>query len=123
MFLKCLFKYFIILTVVTIYFIPENSNANIYQLVCKNKKNTTVWVYSNKRKQVVLSKINNNNTKINFSMERQTPNSFLSKGALSGYQTDITYDKNTGELAMLQKSLRGSNQFYKCNAPKIIKKE
>ena len=74
-------------------FFPENSNANIYELSCKNKKNTTVWVYSNKRKQVILTKVNNNKTKVNFKMDRKTPSSFTSKGSFAGYETNVTYDK------------------------------
>lgn len=106
-----------------LYFIPQNSKANIYQLTCKNKKNTTVWVFSNKRGQVILRNINSSKTKVNFSMDRKTPSSFSSNGIISGFQTRVTYNQKTSELAMLQKSLRGSNQFYKCGEPKLIKEE
>ena len=120
-----LFKFFLKFTIVLIViaFIPKNSNANIYQLSCKNKKNTTVWVYSNKRKQIILTKINNSKTKVNFKMDKQTPSSFTSNGSIGGLQTNVTYSQNSNELAMLQKSLRGSNQFYKCSKPKLIKEE
>ena len=120
-----LFKFFLKFTIVLIViaFIPKNSNANIYQLSCKNKKNTTVWVYSKKRKQIILTKINNSKTKVNFKMGKQTPSSFSSVGSIGGLQTNLTYSQNSNELALLQKSLRGSNQFYKCSKPKLIKEE
>jgi len=121
MLFKFFLKFTIFLTVIT--YIPKNSNANIYELSCKNKKNTTVWVYSNKRKQIILTKINNSKTKVNFKMDRQTPSSFNSNGSIGGLQTNVNYNKNSNELAMLQKSLRGSNQFYKCSKPKLVKKE
>ena len=122
MFSKFFLNIFFI-TFVTIYFIPQNTNANIYQLTCKNKKNTTVWVYSNKREQVILTSINNSSTKVNFKMNRSTPSSFVSKGSIAGLETNVTYTQKNSELAMLQKSLRGSNQFYKCQEPKLIKEE
>lgn len=56
-------------------------------------------------------------------MDRQTPSSFSSKGSIGGFQTNVTLSKNSKELAMLQKSLRGSNQFYKCSEPKLLKEE
>ncbi len=56
-------------------------------------------------------------------MDRKTPSSFSSNGVISGFQTRVTYNQKTSELAMLQKSLRGSNQFYKCGEPKLIKEE
>ena len=49
----------------------------------------------------------------------ETPTSFSSKGVISKYKTNVTYNQKTSELAMLQKSLRGSNQFYKCQRAKI----
>ncbi|MDC0944523.1 hypothetical protein OAR82_01575 [Candidatus Pelagibacter sp.] len=118
-------KFFLnlIIFAIIIAFIPKNSNANIYELSCKNNKNTTTWVYSNKRQQVILTKINNSKTKVNFKMDRQTPSSFSSKGSIGGFQTNVTFSKNSKELAMLQKSLRGSNQFYKCSEPKLLKEE
>jgi len=119
--LNFLFKLIILVSI--IYIFPESSNANIYELSCKNKKNTTTWVYSNKRKQVILTKVNNAKTKVNFKMDRKTPSSFTSKGSFAGYETNVTYTKRTSELAMLQKSLRGSNQFYKCAEPKLLKEE
>ena len=74
---KFFLKFVIVLLIIT--FIPKNSNASIYELSCKNNKNTTTWVYSNKRKQVILTNVNNSKTKKNFQMERQTPSSFSSK--------------------------------------------
>ena len=121
MFSRFFLSLFILTTI--IYFIPENTNANIYQLNCKSKKNSTTWVYSIKRKQVILTNINNSKTKVNFTMTKWTPTSFSSKGVVSKYKTNVTYNQNTNELAMLQKSLRGSNQFYKCQAPSLIKEE
>ena len=56
-------------------------------------------------------------------MDKQTPSSFTSSGSIAGFQTNVTYSQNSNELAMLQKSLRGSNQFYKCSKPKLIKEE
>ena len=90
---------------------------------CKSKKNNTVWVFSKKRKQVILTSINNTKTKINFRMDRQTDSAFLAKGVLSDLNTSVNFDEKTRDLAMLQTSLRGSNQFYKCSTPKLIKEE
>ena len=56
-------------------------------------------------------------------MDRQTPGSFSSKGSFNGYDTNVTYTKKTNELAILQRALRGSNQFYKCTEPKLLKEE
>ena len=119
--LNFLFKFFILIFIISNF--TQTANANIYELTCKNKKNTTTWVFSNKRKQVVLSKVNSAKTKVNFKMDRQTPGSFSSKGSFAGYETNVTYTKKTNELAILQKALRGSNQFYKCSEPKLIKEE
>ena len=121
MFSKFLFTFFTFLIIVI--FIPNNSNANIYQLICKNNKNTTVWVYSFKRKAVILTKINQGKTKVNFTIERNTNTSFVSKGALSKLKTNVTYDQNSNQLSVLQTSLRGSDQFYQCLKPQLIKKE
>ena len=121
MFSKFLLVFFFFFFIVI--FIPNNSNANIYQLKCKNNRNTTVWVYSFKRKAVVLSEINQGKTKVNFTIERNTNTSFVSKGTLSKLKTNVTYSQNSNELSVLQTSLRGSNQFYKCTKPKLIKEE
>ena len=56
-------------------------------------------------------------------MNRSIPSSFVSKGSIAGLETNVTYTHKNNELAMLQKSLRGSNQFYKCQEPKLIKEE
>ena len=121
MLLRYFLKVFIAFSI--IYFIPQNSNANIYELKCANKKNATHWVYSFKRNQVVLSRINTSSTKIGFTMERKTPTSFVAKGTLSKYKTDVIYDVSSGDLSIMQSSLRGTNQFYKCDPPKLVKKE
>ena len=121
MLLKFFLKFTFILIVIAL--IPKNSNANIYELNCKNKKNRTIWVYSNKRNQIILTKINNSKTKVNFRMDKQTPSAFTSSGSIAGLETNVTYSQDSNELAMLQKSLRGSNQFYKCSKPKLIKEE
>jgi len=118
-------KFFLnlIIILVFVYLIPTNSNANIYQLTCKNNKNSTTWVYSLKRKALILTKINNNKTKVNFSINRGTPTSFVSKGVISNLNTNVTYDQKSAQLSMLQTSLRGSNQFYQCAEPQLIKEE
>ena len=121
MFSKFLFT-FLILFISSI-FVTNNSNANIYQLTCKNKKNTTTWVYSFKRKAVILSKLNNNKTKVSFKIERNTNTSFVSKGALSNLKTNVTYDQKSNQLSITQASLRGKNQFYECTKPTLIKEE
>ena len=121
MFSKFLFTFFTFLIIII--FITNNSNANIYQLTCKNKKNTTVWVYSFKRKAVILTKINQGETKVKFTIERNTNTSFESKGKLSKLKTNVDYDQNSNELSVLQTSLRGSNQFYQCSKPILIKEE
>ena len=108
MFSKLLLNFFILLIITFI--VPNNSKANIYQLTCKNKKNTTTWVYSFKRKAVILTKINQNKTKINFAIERNTNTSFVSKGAISNLKTSVTYDQKSNQLNMLQTSLRGSKK-------------
>ena len=72
---------------------------------------------------MILTSINNSSTNVNFKMKRSTPSSFVSKGSIAGLETDVTYTQKNNELAMLQKSLRGSNQFYKCQEPKLNKEE
>ena len=106
-----------------IYFFPDYSNANIFQTSCKSKKNNTVWVYSKKRNQLILTKINNSKTKVNFRIERKTESAFMAKGEIDEMITTVNFDETKGDLAMLQTALRGSNQFYKCSAPKVIKAE
>lgn len=56
-------------------------------------------------------------------MERKTPTSFVAKGTLSKYKTDVIYDVSSGDLSIMQSSLRGTNQFYKCDPPKLVKEE
>tara|TARA_B000000475_G_scaffold69278_1_gene55611 strand:- start:561 stop:731 length:171 start_codon:yes stop_codon:yes gene_type:complete len=56
-------------------------------------------------------------------MEKKTNTSFTSKGKLSKIKTNVTYDQNSNKLSVLQTSLRGSNQFYQCSKPKLIKEE
>ncbi|WP_440909297.1 hypothetical protein [Candidatus Pelagibacter sp.] len=106
-----------------VYFFPNNTNANIFQTSCKSKKNSTVWVYSKKRNQMILTKINNSKTKVSFSIDRKTETAFMAKGEIDDLVTTINFDEKKGDLAMLQTALRGSNQFYKCSAPKVIKAE
>ena len=106
-----------------IYFFPNYSNANIFQTSCKSKKNTTVWIYSKKRNQLILTKVNNSKTKVNFRIERKTESAFMAKGEIDEMITTVNFDETKGDLAMLQTALRGSNQFYKCSAPKVIKAE
>ena len=121
MFSKFLFT-FLILFISSI-FVTNNSNANIYQLTCKNKKNTTTWVYSFKRKAVILSKINNNKTKVTFKIKRNTNTSFESTGVMKNLKTNVTYNPKNNEISITQASLRGSNQFYQCSKPTLIKEE
>ena len=121
MFSKFLFTFLILF--ISSVFVASNSNANIYQLTCKNKKNTTTWVYSFKRKAVILSNLNNNKTKVSFKIERNTNTSFVSKGALRNLKTNVVYDGKTNQLSITQASLRGSNQFYKCSKPTLVKEE
>ena len=106
-----------------IYFFPNYSNANIFQTSCKSKKNTTLWVYSKKRNQLILTKINSTKIKVNFRIERKTDTAFMAKGEIDDLITTVNFDEKKGDLAMLQTALRGSNQFYKCSAPKVIKAE
>ena len=106
-----------------IYLFPNYSNANIFQTSCKSKKNTTVWVYSKKRNQLILTKVNNSKTKVNFRIERKTESAFMAKGEIDDMITTVNFDETKGDLAMLQTALRGSNQFYKCSTPKVIKAE
>ena len=47
----------------------------------------------------------------------------MAKGEIDDLITTINFDEKKGDLAMLQTALRGSNQFYKCSAPKVIKAE
>ena len=121
MFSKFLFT-FLILFISSI-FVTNNSNANIYQLTCKNKKNTTTWVHSFKRKAVILSKLNNNKTKVSFTIKRNTNDAFMATGVLSNLKTGVTYDEQSKVLSVTQPSLRGSNQFYDCSKPKLLKEE
>ena len=55
--------------------------------------------------------------------KKKTNTSFTSKGKLSKIKTNVTYDQNSNKLSVLQTSLRGSNQFYQCSKPKLIKEE
>ena len=121
MFFRFFFKLIILFSI--IYIFPENSKANIYQLSCKNKKNSTVWIYSFKRKQVILRQVNDQKTKVNFEINRSTPSSFVSKGVISKFDTNVTYDKKNWTVIYVTKIISGSNQFYKCKEPKLIKEE
>ncbi len=56
-------------------------------------------------------------------IERNINASFESKGKLSKLKTNVTYDQNSNQLSVLQTSLRGSNQFYQCSKPVLIKEE
>ena len=94
-----------------------------FKCLVKVRKITLFGFFPKKRKQVILTSINNTKTKINFRMERQTDSAFLAKGVLSDLNTSVNFDEKTRDLAMLQTSLRGSNQFYKCSTPKLIKEE
>ena len=72
---------------------------------------------------MILTKINQGETKINFTIERSTNTSFMSIGALSKLETNVNYDQSSNQLSVLQTSLRGSNQYYQCIKPKLIKEE
>ena len=72
---------------------------------------------------MVLTKINQGETKVNFTIEKNTNTSFVSKGTLSKLKTNVTYDQNSNQLSVLQTSLRGSSQFYQCSKPKLMKEE
>jgi hypothetical protein len=72
---------------------------------------------------VILTKINQEKTKVKFTIKRNSNTSFVSKGKLSRYETSVTYNQNSNELSMVQTSLRGSNQFYQCSKPVLIKEE
>ena len=56
-------------------------------------------------------------------MERQTDTALMAKGEIDDMITTINFDEKKRDLAVLQTALRGSNQFYKCSAPKVIKEE
>ena len=45
------------------------------------------------------------------------------KGEIDDMITTVNFDETKGDLSMLQTALRGSNQFYKCSAPKVVKAE
>ena len=47
----------------------------------------------------------------------------MAKGEIDDMITTVNFDETKGDLAMLQTALRGSNQFYKCSTPKVIKAE
>ena len=72
---------------------------------------------------MILTKINQGETKVNFTIERNTNTSFMSIGALSKLETNVNYDQSSNQLSLLQTSLRGSNQYYQCLKPKLIKEE
>ena len=80
-------------------------------------------VFSNKRKQVIITNTNNKKVKIKFKMLNSTPSAFKSSGNLGGLKTNITYNGQTNELSLTQSSLRGSNYFLKCKKPVLLKKE
>ena len=119
------FKLIILTTIILVIFIlaPEKLIANIYELSCKNSKNTATVVYSYKRNNVILTSSNNNKIKIKFLMSSKTANSFKSDGVIGNLKTSLTYNPNINELSMRQSSLRGKNIFLKCNEAKLLKEE
>ena len=101
----------------------NTSYANIYGMECSNKKTAMSFVYSLKRKAIILREENGAPTKVKFEIKRTTPTFFDSKGVYEDLKTTISYDMTKKEVTLLQSSLQGKNIFMQCSEPAILKKE
>ncbi len=101
----------------------NKSFANIYGIDCSNKKGTTKWVYSLKRKAIVLYEQDSKKTKIKFQIKKETPSFLEAKGTLNEFKTTVTFDMGKKEITVLQSAIKGKNYFMQCNGPTLIKKE
>jgi len=81
------------------------------------------WVYSLKRKAIVLFKQDGKDVKVKFEIKDQTPEFFKAKGVMNEHQTDISYSLTDNELTITQAALFGQNYFLKCSDAKLEKKE
>ncbi|MDC1538957.1 hypothetical protein N8444_04420 [Pelagibacteraceae bacterium] len=81
------------------------------------------FVYSLKRKAIILREENGVPTKVKFEIKRTTPTFFDSKGVYEDLKTTISYDMTKKEVTLLQSSLQGKNIFMQCSEPAILKKE
>ena len=61
----------------------NKSFANIYGIDCSNKKGTTKWVYSFKRKAIVLYEQDSKKTKVKF--EIKNPDSWIKRNYIRNY--------------------------------------
>lgn len=114
---------FISFTLLFLFLLSNSSKANIQQIECQNPKNALKVVFSHKRKQAIITKINESNVKIKFAIQRSVGENFTSKGVVGDLKTNLDYNSSKNELSFTQASLRGKNYFMKCSFPKILKKE
>ena len=110
-------------TLLFLFLLSNSSKANIQQIECQNPKNALKVVFSHKRKQAIITKINESNVKIKFAIQRSVGENFSSKGVVGDLKTNLDYNSSKNELSFTQASLRGKNYFMKCSFPKISKKE
>ena len=101
----------------------NGSFANIYGIDCSNKKGTTKWVYSFKRKAIVLYEQDGQNTKVKFEIQKETPSFLEAKGNMNELKTTVSFDIGKKEITILQSALQGTNYFMQCSEPKILKEE
>ena len=103
--------------------LSNESFADIYGINCANKKGSTKWVYSLKRKAIVLYDQDGAKTKVKFEIKRETPGFLEAKGTLNEFKTTVTFDMGKKEITVLQSAIQGKNYFMQCDGPTLIKKE
>ena len=115
--------YSLILILITILLFSNQSFANIYGIDCSNKKGSTKWVYSSKRKAIVLYEQDSKKTKVKFEIKKETPSFLEAKGTLNDFKTTVTFDIGKKEVTVLQSAIQGKNYFMQCSEPKVLKQE
>jgi|OM-RGC.v1.027182595 hypothetical protein len=101
----------------------KTSYANIYGMECNNKKTSMSFVYSLKRKAIILRKGSASPVKVKFEIKKNTPTFFEAKGVYEDLKTTISFDMTKKEVTLLQASLQGKNIFMQCSDPVVLKKE
>jgi hypothetical protein len=90
---------------------------------CNNKKTSMSFVYSLKRKAIILRKGSASPVKVKFEIKKNTPTFFEAKGVYEDLKTTIGFDMTKKEVTLLQASLQGKNIFMQCSDPVVLKKE
>ena len=103
--------------------LSNGSFANIYGINCSNKKGATKWVYSFKRKAIVLYEQDGIKTKVKFEIKKETPSFLEAKGVLNEFKTTVTFDLGKKEITVLQSAIQGKNYFMQCSEPAVLKQE